>query len=190
MDSVDAVDAHYRKCVGGEPEYVRFAQDRGLIGLLEWPKRSSKIGLHIYATFGLHALVHGMPSHGLGHGFEIFAAVDVGTDEFRSALAMMANDLVTDQTVVQPGETVTYENSHIIEGLQFTSWLVLESYDNLIPDLSLSDGGHVVFLYATPIFLEEAQYLRENGLEALFDVWEKDNPRLEDLGRGVPPSLR
>ncbi|MEO5314421.1 suppressor of fused domain protein [Pseudarthrobacter sp. CC12] len=189
MDSVDAVDAHYRKCVGGEPEYVRFAQDRRLIGLLEWPNESSKIGLHIYATFGLHALVHGNHPHGHGHGFEIFAAVDAGTDEFRRAFAMMANDLIMDQTFLRPGETVTYENSRIIEGLQFTSWLMLESYDDLLPDLALNDGGHVVFMYATPIFREEAQYLRENGLEALFDVWEKDNPRLEDLGRGVTPSL-
>lgn len=71
MDSVVAVDAHYRKWVGGGPKYVRLVQERWLLGLLKWPKGSSKIGLHIYATFGLHALVHGSPSRGLGHGFEI-----------------------------------------------------------------------------------------------------------------------
>jgi hypothetical protein len=50
--------------------------------------------------------------------------------------------------------------------------------------------AHGVFLDATPIFFEEAQYLRAHGLEALFDVREMDNPRLSDLNRDVPRSLR
>lgn len=52
MDRIDAVDAHYRKYVDGEPEYIRFVKDRGLIGLLEWPKGSSNFGVHFYATLG------------------------------------------------------------------------------------------------------------------------------------------
>lgn len=186
MRSVDAVDTHYRTHIGDEPEYYRFVQKHGLIGLMEWPKGSTRLDVHFYATLGLHGLIHGNLAP--GHGFELFTGVDVGTTEFRSSFAMMANDLVTDQTIVQSGEMVSYEGG-IIDGLPFTSWLMLERPDDLVPDLPLPNGAHVKFLDATPIFLEEAQHLKKNGLDALFEAWEKDNPRLSDLSRPVPQSL-
>ena len=59
VDNIDAVDAHYRAHIGGEPQYMRFVDAPGTIGVLEWPKGSSRLRVHIYATLGLHVLIHG-----------------------------------------------------------------------------------------------------------------------------------
>ncbi len=56
LDSLDAVDAHYQAHFGGEPQYMRFADTPGTVGVLEWPKRTSRRPVHMYATLGLHAL--------------------------------------------------------------------------------------------------------------------------------------
>lgn len=77
MSSVDAVDIHYRTHIGDEPEYYRFVQSHGLIGLLEWPKGTAKLSVHFYATLGLHGLIHGELAP--GHGFELFTGVRVET---------------------------------------------------------------------------------------------------------------
>lgn len=57
MGSVKAVDAHYERHFGAEPEYWKFENRPGTIGVLEWPKETSRHPFHLYATLGLHALV-------------------------------------------------------------------------------------------------------------------------------------
>lgn len=187
LDSIDAVDAHYRAHIGGEPQYMRFVNAPGTIGVLEWPKGSSRQRVHIYATLGLHALIHGTLAR--EHGFELFTGVSSGTDAFRLAFAVMANDLVSDGTFVESGHLVTAEDGCIIDGLPFKSWLMLERTDGLIPPLPLENGNHVVFLDATPVFAEEADHLKEHGLDGLFGVWEEGRPRLSDLSRTLPRAL-
>ena len=184
MDSIDAVEAHFQEYFGGEPQYMRFVDKPGTIGVLEWPKGTSRLGVHMYATVGLHALIHGRLSK--EHGFELFAGVSAGTDEFRGAFAMMANDLISDETFVEHGHLVTYADAGIIDGLPFKSWLMLERTDDFIPTLSLENGNHVIFLDAIPVFTEEARHLKEYGLDGLFDLWEEEGPILSDLNRGLP----
>jgi hypothetical protein len=69
LDSIEAVDAHYETHFGAGSEYWKFHNRPGTIGLLEWPKGTSRHGLHIYATLGLHALVPAPLNH--AHGFEL-----------------------------------------------------------------------------------------------------------------------
>ena len=187
LDSIDAVDAQYLAHFGGEPHYMRFVDAPGTIGVLEWPKGTSDLPLHIYATLGLHALIHGALAR--EHGFELFTGVSSGTDAFRSAFAVMANDLVSDGIFVQPGHLVTPSDDRIIDGLPFRSWLMLERTDDFISPLALENGNHVIFLDATPVFAEEANYLKVHGLDGLFDLWEEERPRLSDLSRTLPRAL-
>lgn len=187
LGSIDAVDAHYLAHFGGEPHYMRFVDTPGKIGVLEWPKGTSRLRVHMYATLGLHALIHGPLAR--DHGFELFTGVSSGTDAFRWAFAVMANELVSDGIFVEHGHLVTPGDTRIIDGLPFSSWLMLERTDDLIPPLPLENGNHVVFLDATPVFAEEATYLKVHGLDGLFDLWNEERPRLSDLSRALPRAL-
>jgi hypothetical protein len=187
LDGIDAVDAHYQAYFGGEPDYMRFVDKPGMVGVLEWPKGTSRLPVHMYATLGLHALIHGALNR--EHGFELYTSVSTGNYAFRWAFAVMANDLISDGIFVEPGHLVTPENASIIDGLPFKSWLMLERTVDFIPPLQLETGDHVVFLDATPVFAQEADYLKEHGLEGLFDLWDEERPRLSDLNRRLPPAL-
>lgn len=188
MGSVKAVDAHYETHFGGEPEYWSFNDHPDMVGVLKWPKGASRKPFHIYATLGLHGLVHGPLNH--NHGFELYTCVAAGTDDVRLSFALMANYLIAEQIVVEPGHLVTPAGERIFEGLGFRSWLILERVDDFIPPLRLDNGHHVVFLDATPVFAEEARTVKEHGLDGLFDVWDEDPPRLTDLNRNLPGPLR
>ena len=188
MSSVKAVDAHYETHFGGEPEYWKFENQPGTICVLEWPKGTSHHRVHIYATLGLHALVPAPLNH--AHGFELYTCVSSGSETFRVAFGMMTNDLISDGTFLEPGHMVTLSTGHIIDGLPFRSWLMLERTDEFIPPLQLDNGHHVVFLDATPVFAEEAQRVKDHGLDGLFDLWDEDPPVLADLNRRLPGPLR
>ena len=189
VESIDEVDAHYREHIGSDVNYVRFLPpDRGLIGVLEWPPGSSRLKVHFYATLGLHALINDGADP--KHGFELFTGVKKGSNAFRRAFALMANDLVSEQITVGAGHIVSQDQGPIIEGLPFSSWLMLERFDDLIPTMRLQNGDHIAFLDATPIFQEEADCVRTHGLEALFEVWANEKTRPSDLNRGIPAALR
>ena len=188
MGSVKAVDAHYETHFGGEPEYWGFDDKPDMVGVLEWPKGTSRQPFHMYATLGLHALVHGPLNH--KHGFELYTCVSTGNDDFRLSFALLGNYLISDGIFVEPGHLVTPGNGRIFEDLDFRSWLMLERIDDFIPPLQLANGHHVVFLDATPVFTEEAQHVKEHGLEGLFDLWDEDPPRLSDLNRSLPRPLK
>lgn len=66
---------------------------------------------------------------------------------------------------------------------------MLERIDEFIPPLQLDNGDHLAFLDATPVFAEEAQHVKNYGLEGLFDLWDLDPPRLSDLNRSLPGPL-
>jgi hypothetical protein len=187
LGSVKAVDAHYETHFGGEPEYWKFDNRPGTIGVLEWPKGTSRHRLHLCATLGLHALVPAPLNH--EHGFELYTCISTGSETFRAAFAMMANDLISDGIFLEPGHLATPSNSRILKGLPFRSWLMLERTDDFIPPLQLDNGHHVVFLDATLVFAEEAQRVKEHGLNGLFDLWDEDPPILSDLNRSLPRPL-
>ena len=188
MDSVKAVDAHYETHFGAESEYWKFHNRPGTIGVLEWPRGTSRHGLHIYATLGLHALVPAPLNH--AHGFELYTCVSAGSETFRAAFGMMANDLISDGTFLEPGHMVTLSTGRIVEGLPFRSRLMLERTDDFIPPLQLDNEHHVIFLNATPVFAEEAQRVKEHGLGGFFDLGDEDPPRLADLNRPLPGPLQ
>ncbi|MDJ0458494.1 suppressor of fused domain protein [Arthrobacter sp. NQ7] len=187
MGSVKAVDAHYGIHFGGEPEYWKFSDHPEMGGVLEWPKGVSLKPFHLYATLGLHGLVHGPLNH--NHGFELYTCVAAGTDDVRLSFGLMANYVIAEQIVLEAGHVVTPAEERVLHGRDFRSWLMLERVDDFIPPLRLDNGHHVVFLDATPVFPEEARTVKEHGLDALFEVWDQDPPRLSDLNRELPRPL-
>lgn len=186
MSSVKAVDAHYQKHFGAEPEYWSFNDHPDMLGVLEWPTGTSRHRFHMYATLGLHGMIHGPLNH--QHGFELYTCVSSGNDDIRLSFALMSNYLVSEGATVQPGQLVRPTVDPIFKGLDFTSWLMLERVDDFIPPLQLDDG-HIIFLDATPVFAEEAQRVKEHGLDGIFEIWDEDPPRLADLNRTLPGPL-
>jgi hypothetical protein len=189
LDSLEEVDLHYRRHLGEGVEYRSFEPPQpGLVGVLEWPVEASHVGIPFYATLGLHKLIH----HGkdVHQGLELFTGLTHGSDGFRRSFALMVNDLIIEQIHVEAGHLVSPQRGRIMDGFSFTSWLVIERADDLLPDIRLKDGSLVTFLNVIPIFKEEVECIKSLGHEALFEVWDRDRTYTSDWHRELPLSLR
>ena len=182
LSTLDQVDMHYRTHIGDNVEYVRFQAPR--MGILEWPRDSTRYGVHFYATLALHRLV--LPAEESRHRFELFTGVRIGDEAFRLAFAKMANDVISDQMFLEGGHLVTPFDRTSSRHLRFGSWLMIERLDGFLPPLTLGSGDHVTFLDATPVFKEEADLVRMRGTDALFEIWDEFDVRPSDLSRALP----
>lgn len=188
LDSLEEVDLHYRRHLGEGVEYRNFDPPRGLVGVLEWPAEATKVGIHFYATLGLHKLIH----HGtdVHPSIELFTGLGKGSDEFRRSFALMINDLVREQIHVASGHLVSPESGQIVNGFAFSSWLIIERADDLLPGITLKDGSQVNFLNVIPLFKEEAECIRNLGHDALFDVWDQERTYTSNWHRELPLAFR
>jgi hypothetical protein len=80
-------------------------------------------------------------------------------------------------------------NWKVIKGRKFTGWVLTERPDDLIPELQLANGRHVVFLDALPVFPEEADYRHGNRSDELFGIWEEAGVKSWDLDRDLPTGI-
>ena len=77
-----------------------------------------------------------------------------------------------------------------MDGFSFTSWLIIERADDLLPNLTLDDADQITFLNVIPIFKEEAECVKDLGHDALFDVWDKDRTHTSNWHRELPLAFR
>lgn len=190
VDSLDQVDLYYRRHLGNDVQYWRFDPPQpGLVGVLEWPKETSKAKRHLYASLGLHKLIH-HHSAAVHQGYELVTGLRSTTDEFRASFTLMINSLIRDQIHLRFGQIISPEAGRITANLSFASWLLIERSDDLLPDLRLKDGDRVTFLNVIPIFKEEADRIRSLGHDALFDIWDTERTAVSDWYRDLPLALR
>ena len=185
MSVVEELREHYVAVVGSEPEYHAMRTRSGeSVGVFEWPKGTSRLGVHLYASVG--ATRHG-PGAGQ-HAVELFVGVEPGSEAVKEAFANMVLSVLKSNTVPQHGVFVA-GNWKVIKGRKFTGWVLTERPDDLIPELQLANGRHVVFLDALPVFPEEADYRHGNRSEKLFGIWEEACVKSWDLDRDLPTGI-
>jgi hypothetical protein len=105
------------------------------------------------------------------HAVELFVGVEYGDESVLEGLAGMAISVLKSGTVPRHGVFVAGDWK-VIKGRDFTGWVLTQRPDDLIPQLNLPDGRHVVFLDTLPVFWEEAEYRNGNRADDLFDIWE------------------
>ncbi|TRU30552.1 MAG: hypothetical protein EWV92_21965 [Microcystis aeruginosa Ma_MB_S_20031200_S102] len=182
MSVVEELREHYVAVVGSEPEYHEMRTRSGeSVGVFEWPKGTSRMGVHLYASAG--ATRHGPGAR--EHAVELFLGVNTGSDAVKEGFANLILSVLKSNTVPQHGVFVA-GNWKVIKGRKFTGWVLTERPDDLIPKLQLADGRHVVFLDALPVFPEEASYRRGNRSDELFEIWEESGLKSWDLDRDLP----
>ncbi|TNB72979.1 suppressor of fused domain protein [Arthrobacter sp. BB-1] len=186
MSVVEELREHYVAVVGSEPEHHEMRTRSGeSVGVFEWPKGASRMGVHLYASAG--ATRHG-PGAGK-HAVELFLGVNTGSDAVKEGFANMILSVLKSNTVPQHGVFVA-GNWKVIKGRQFTGWVLTERPDDLIPELQLAGGRHVVFLDALPVFPEEARYRHGNRSDELFEIWEEIGLKSWDLDRDLPSLIK
>lgn len=112
-----------------------------------------------------------------------------GSDAVREGFANLVLSLFRSNTVPQHGVFVA-GNWKVIKGRKFTGWVLTERPDDLVPDLQLTDGRHVVFLDACLVFPEEAEFRHGNRSEELFGIWEETGVKSWDLDRQLPAGIK
>ncbi|MEO5318558.1 suppressor of fused domain protein [Arthrobacter sp. CC3] len=182
---VEELREHYAAVVGSEPEYHEMRTRSGeSLGVFEWPKGTSRMGVHLYASAG--ATRHGPGAR--QHAVELFLGVNTGSEAVKEAFANMTLSVLKSNTVPQHGVFVA-GSWKVIKGRKFTGWVLTERPDDLIPELQLTTGRHVVFLDALPVFPEEAQYRHGNRSDELFGIWEETGVESWNLDRGLPAGI-
>lgn len=185
MSGVEELREHYVAVVGSEAEYHDMRTRSGeSVGVFEWPKGTSRMGVHLYASAG--ATGHG--SGARQHAVEVFVGVEPGSEAVKEAFANMVLSVLKSNTVPQHGVFVA-GNWKVIKGRKFTGWVLTERPDDLIPELQLTNGRHVVFLDALPVFPEEADYRHGNRSDELFGIWEETGVESWDLDRDLPAGI-
>ncbi|WP_454697501.1 suppressor of fused domain protein [Arthrobacter humicola] len=182
---VEELREHYAAVVGSEPEYQEMRTRSGeSLGVFEWPKGRSRMGVHLYASAG--ATRHGPGAR--QHAVELFLGVNTGSEAVKEAFANMTLSVLKSNTVPQHGVFVAGSRK-VIKGRKFTGWVLTERPDDLIPELQLTTGRHVVFLDALPVFPEEAQYRHGNRSDELFGIWEETGVESWNLDRDLPAGI-
>jgi hypothetical protein len=167
---VEQLREHYTQVVGTEPAYRALrTRDGHALGVFEWPAGNSRLGVHFYASAG--ASRYGPDAR--HYAVELFVGVKQGDEAVLEGFADMALSVLKSGTVPRHGVFVAGDWK-VIKGREFTGWVLTERPDDLIPQLDLPDGRHVVFLDALPVFWEEAEYRHGNRADDLFDIWEKE----------------
>lgn len=190
MKHLDELEAHYAAAVGADPEFGTMTSRQGnVVGIFTWPKGSSRMGVHLYASAGIS--VPGPGGRGHSHTVEVFCGVKQDPTEVREAFANLVMSMVCSTSPHPACHGVFVAGDwEVIEGRKFTGWILTERHDFLIPDLELKDGRHITFLDALPVFPEEAEFRHGNRADELLGMWEEWEVKSWDLDRELHPSLQ
>ena len=184
---VEQLRQHYTKVVvGAEPVFREMrSRDGHALGVFEWPAGTSRLGVHFYASAG--ASEYGPEAR--DHAVELFVGVKPGDHAVLEGFADMALSVLKSGTVPRHGVFVAGDWK-VIKGRDFTGWVLTERLDDLVPQLDLPEGRHVVFLDALPVFWEEAEYRHGNRADDLFEIWEAEEVKSWDLDRSLPAAIQ
>ncbi|GGI85554.1 hypothetical protein GCM10007175_23310 [Pseudarthrobacter scleromae] len=186
MSLGEELDAHYRAHVGPDP--IRWGNRETWpppVSLHEWNASSNRMGVHFYATYGMSlAALRGSVSHGV----ELYSGVDQKSDELRDAMAALASNARDSGTIFRDCEILDAQAA-VIPGRTFTGWIFFDRSDQVLPDLALSNGCHIKYLDIAPVFPEEVEYSRANGVDALLELWNSEGTEVWVHTRPVPHAL-
>jgi len=170
MTVTEAVRDLYRAHWGEPSRRARFEVGEFSIEVYKWAADANPEGVALYATVG--ASEQPMAGHDPNHRVEFFVGLVPERDDVASALAALGLYSAREGVALDHGHTVPADGP-LWPGTQMETFLVLRPLSDFLPALELSDGLHVDFLQAVPLFDAERAFKAEHGAEALLDRWEK-----------------
>jgi hypothetical protein len=176
----DAVRDVYRARWGEPSRQANFAVGEHEIEILKWTAESSPEGVALYATIGASAWP--LAGQDPGHRIEFFVGLLPEQDGIASALAALGLYSAREGVALDHGHTVP-AGGVVWPGAAMSSFLIMRPRDGFMPALDLSDGLHVDFLQAIPIYESDRAFKAEHGADALLRLWEDAGVRFWDPGR-------
>lgn len=179
MMVADAVRDLYR-ARWDEPSRHRFDVGEFEIEILKWDAAATPEGVAVYATVGASAWP--LAGRGPNHRIEFFVGLLPEQDGIASALAALGLYSAREGVALDHGHTVP-GGGPLWPGAEMDMFLVMRPREGFLPALDLSDGLHVEFLQAIPIYQSERAFKAKHGAEALVKRWEDDGVRFWDPAR-------
>jgi Suppressor of fused protein (SUFU) len=169
----------------GEPSRrARFDVGEFGIDVLKWSAEVSPEGVALYATVG--ASCRPLEGTDPGHRIEFFTGLLPEQDGIASSFAALGLYSAREGEALDHGHTVPASRP-LWPGCGMRTYLVMRAREGFLPALDLSDGLHVEFLQALPIFESEREYKVQHGPDALIRLWEENRVPFWDPTR--PDSL-
>jgi len=138
----------------------------------------------MYATAG--ASDHVPKGYPADHRLEFYVGLMPAKDEVAKPLAMLALDTMATKVELGHGHSVTFPEP-LWKGTAMSGFLLLQPVVAVIPPLLLSDGIHVEFLQAIPVFQSEVSFKAERGAEGLLERWKAAGLAFWDPRRRAEP---
>ena len=179
----DQVIQHYEAEWGPASRRAHF-DVRGLpIRVLVWDSDRNPEGVFLYATVGASRRPPGEAQS--GHRFELFAGVLPNEPNLAGVLSLAAAYPALFGEPLGHGHTVPYDEP-LWTGTEMRRMLVARPEQEMIGALDLSDGSHVEFLDAVPVYDEEVEYKATHGIERLREMWQRNAVAFWDPRRQRP----
>ena len=164
----------------GEPSRKATFRAAGYeIEIFKWDAEANPEGVAIYATIGSSAY------HADGssiHRVEYFTGLLPPNDAVASPLAALALYPIREGAELDHGHTVPAAGP-LWPGTNMRHFLILRPRNEVLPPLVLSEGVHVEFLQAIPLFESELGWKARYGTNALIEHWSKARIPFWDPGR-------
>ena len=171
----------------GEPSRKAAFRVAGLeVEVYKWDAEANPEGVTLYATIGSSA--HPMAGRDTKHRVEYFLGLLPPMDAVASPLAALALYSSREGVALSHGDTVPAD-SPLWPGTDMRHFLVLRPLGDIISPLELTDGTHVEFMQAIPIFESELAYKARHGTMQLLEHWQESGVAFWNPGRPPEPTL-
>ncbi|WP_314324291.1 suppressor of fused domain protein [Paenarthrobacter ilicis] len=155
----------------GEPTgRIRYEVDGLSIQVWKWNAEATGEGVDTYVTVGAVSGPSSEPGR-VTHRAEFLLGLRPGQDAVASPFAALALYGRRNGVLVADGHTIPSDGP-LWPGTEMMAFLV-RNQETVIPSVQLSDGSHVHFLQAIPLYECELLYKRRHGMDALMGHWEE-----------------
>lgn len=176
---------HYVRLWGEPARRAVYGPPDAEVRVYKWPAGQTGQGVAIYATDGGSSFA--LPGSPASHRLEFVCGFTREIDDVAMWLAQLAAFPRAAGKSLGRGHTVDFEEP-LWPGAPFQSWLILDPMPDVVPDLVVPGGNHVLFMHATPIFASEIAYKKAHGFDRLLDEWERRGVNFSDPARSPCPA--
>jgi|SRR5579859_4861213 len=181
----EAVEKHYLERWGKPSRTAEFRRGDRRIEVYKWAAGATSEGVTLYATVGASRYpMVGMPD---GHRVEFFIGLNPERDDIASPLAGLALYGHEEHVAIGHGHTVPV-GKPLWRGSEMSTFLVLRPVMEIVPAIHLTDGMHVEFLQAIPVFPSEVAYKSQHKAEDLLERWRAARVPFWDPNRRPEPA--
>ena len=180
----EKLNEHYTRLWGQPSRTASFHLRDRSVDVWKWDADKNPEQVNIYVTLG--ASQEPAPGHDANHRFEFFTGLKPAQDAIAGPLAMLGFEATLNRVELGHGHSVTFPEP-LWAGTQMRSFFLIRPLVEIVPTLLESDGLHIEFLQAIPVFESEVTYKAEHKAEALLDRWRAASVPFWDPNRSPVP---